>query len=153
MSRFRSRQPQAHALVVMRSSIRERGSVTTELVLLTPIFILMLLLVVLGGRVAHAQTTVRHAAGRAARAASLRQSSHGAASDARSVAAAELARGGLSCATSRVDVDTSALRPGGYVRVVVRCTADLSDLGLLGVPSHRTFSSTAVEPVDVRRGG
>jgi Flp pilus assembly protein TadG len=131
----------------------DHGSVTAELVLLTPVFVLLLLLVAFAGRVGRAQTSVRHAADQAARAASLRQTPGQAAADARAVAVAELNDSSVSCVSPQVVVDTSELRPGGVVRVTVRCTADLHDLGLLGVPGHRSFSASSIEVVDRRRAG
>lgn len=151
---FRSRSRRAHPLGVQSTTSRDdRGTVTTELVLLVPVFILLLLLVAFAGRVARAQTSVRLAADQAARAASLRQAPAAARADARAVALATLDDSPVSCTAPSVVVDTSALRPAGQVRVTVWCTADLSDLGLLGVPGRRTFSASSVEVVDARRGG
>lgn len=127
---------------------RARGSVATELVLLVPLFVVLLLLVGFAGRVAHAQSSVRELASRAARAASLRQSPSSAAADARAVAS-----GTAGCVERVVEVDVSGLRPGGTVAVTVRCRASFHDLGLLGVPGSRWFSARSVQPVDARRGG
>lgn len=130
----------------------DRGTVATELVLVVPVLVVLLLTVVYAGRVTRAQTLVREAASRAARAASLRQTEAAAAGDARAVALANLGGSRVSCSTVSVTVDAD-LRPGGSVAVTVRCTADLDGLGLLGVPGSRTLTATATQVVDTWRGG
>lgn len=124
-----------------------------ELVLITPLVVVLLLFVAFGGRVVRAEAAVRHAADRAARAASLRQAPAAATAAARSVALDELAASPLSCMSPTVTVDTGSLGPGGQVRVTVTCTARLGDLGLLGVPGSKRFSATSAEVIDARRGG
>jgi len=131
----------------------DRGSVATELVLIAPLVIVLLLAVAYAGRVTRAQTLVRHTAAQAARAASLRQQPGAAAADARAVAVAGLTSSHVSCASVDVAVDTSRLRPGGQIVVEVRCRASLHDLGLLGVPGSHTLTARSVQPVDQRRGG
>ncbi|HEX9258761.1 MAG TPA: TadE family protein [Acidimicrobiales bacterium] len=131
----------------------ERGSVATELVLVAPLVIVLLLAVGYAGRVTRAQTQVRHTAAQAARAASLRQLPANAIADAQAVAASALSSSKVSCASLDVNVDTSQLRPGGRVVVEVRCRASLGDLALLGVPGSRTLTARSVEVIDSRRGG
>jgi Flp pilus assembly protein TadG len=130
----------------------DRGSAATELVLLVPVLVVLLLTVAYAGRVTRAQTHVRHAADQAARAASLRQHPPAAAADARAVAVANLQAARVSCASFDVAVDTSQLRPGGQVTVVVRCTTSRQGLGLLGLGA-RTVTARSVEVVDARRAG
>lgn len=134
-----------------RPAPAERGSVATELVLLVPVLVVLLVLVGFAGRVARAESTVRTAASQAARAASLRQTPGAAAADARAVAS--VGTRSLGCVEQVVEVDTGSLRPGGHVSVTVRCRADFGDLGLLGVPGSRWFSARSVQVVDARRGG
>jgi Flp pilus assembly protein TadG len=129
----------------------ERGSAALEAVLIAPIFVLLFMFAVFGGRIAGAKNHVLGAAQDAARAASLRQDVGTAPADAARTADASLHKAGLSCASQDVNVDTGELRPGGLVVVRVTCTARLSDLTLLGVPGSRTFSATATEPVDTYR--
>jgi Flp pilus assembly protein TadG len=138
--------------VSARRTARDRGSVATELVLLVPLFVVLLLAVAHGGRVLHARTQVRSAAEAAARAASLARSPAQAQAAAESAARANQA-GGLGCTTMEVHADVSGFRPGGQVAVTVHCRASLSDLGLLGVPGSRSVSARSVEVVDRWRAG
>ena len=131
----------------------ERGSVAVEVAVLAPALVALLLLVVFAGRVSEAEAEVRRAASQGARAASLRQSIGGAVAAAEEAVRSNLADSGFVCAELVVDVDTAELQPGGTVAVGVRCTADMSDVTLLGVPGSRTFAADAVEVVDRYRGG
>jgi Flp pilus assembly protein TadG len=121
--------------------------VATELVLLTPVFIVLLLFVALAGRIVTARGDVVGASRDAARAASVARSPAAAERDAREAASAL-----LSCETLQVDVDTSSFRPGGRVAVSIDCGIRLEDLSLLRIPGTRTVSSTSVEVVDRYRG-
>ena len=131
----------------------EHGSITTEVVLLTPVLMLLLAFVVMTGRVGEASGAVTDAAHQAARAASLRGAPVEAAADAESTAAANLASAGIACADFAVEVDTSRFARGGEVAVTVTCTTALDDLAFAGLPGSRTLSARAVEVIDVYRGG
>ena len=133
------------ALTVARA---ERGSTALELTLLAPVLLAVLMLVVGLGRMAHARQQVESIAADAARAASLARDPAASRDEART--AAELSRddADLSCVTLDVHVDTGDYRPGGTIRVVVTCTADLSDVAVSGLPGHRTFTATAVAPLE-----
>jgi Flp pilus assembly protein TadG len=129
----------------------DSGSAAVELTILTPLFVLFLLLVVTAGRVVQARNDVYGAAGDAARAASARQTPVGAETAARSAAEATLRERGMSCRDFGIALDASALRPGGSVRVAVTCRVALSDMTLLAVPGTRTVRAEATEVVDVHR--
>jgi Flp pilus assembly protein TadG len=131
---------------------RDLGSVAVELTLLVPLFVVLLLAIVHGGRILHARTQVRAAAHSAARAASLART-RSAASSAAQTAALQNRTSGTSCRSMRVDVDLADFHPGGAVAVTVHCRTNLSDLGLLGVPGSRTISARSVEVVDRWRAG
>ncbi len=131
----------------------QRGSITTEVVLLTPVLMLLLAFVVMTGRLGVASGAVTDAAQQAARAASLRADPAAAATDAEATAAANLASAGISCAEFAVEVDTSRFARGGDVAVLVTCTTDLDDLAFAGLPGSTTLSARAVEVIDVYRGG
>lgn len=128
------------------------GSVTTEVVIVTPIAILLLCLVALVGRTATAREQVDEAARDAARSASLERDPSAAWWAAQDSATTSLAAGGFRCASTSVDVDTGAFQPGGQVAVTVRCDIPLSDLGLLGLSGTRTVESRSVSVVDQYRG-
>ena len=129
-----------------------RGAASLELVLLTPVFLLLLELAVFGGRVTDSQSKVDDAAHAAARAASLERTSTGASAAAQRAAAGVLGQRGASCETFRVSVDTSAFRAGGTVTATVECVASLSDLSWLPLPGTRTVSGSSVSAIDTYRG-
>jgi Flp pilus assembly protein TadG len=129
----------------------QAGSAAVELVLVTPVFVVLLLFVVGLGRMAHARQDVTTAAGVAARAASIEVNPAVAASDARRAANETLANKGLDCRALRVAVDVSDYRPGGIVKATVWCTADLSDAVLSGLPGSRTFTATGRVPIETWR--
>jgi Flp pilus assembly protein TadG len=137
----------------MRWSWRaDDGSVTVQTVFAIPVLISVLLFVVLCGRLVETRLRVDSAAQDAARAASLARSSHEAQNAARSAVAGDLGRGGLNCSTYTVSVDITDFRPGGAVRVSVRCAALMSGLTGLGLPGVVGVASHAASPIDQYRG-
>jgi Flp pilus assembly protein TadG len=134
-----------------RADSRDRGSAAAELVLITPVLILMLLLAVAAGRLVQARLEVDSAARQAARAASLARDPATAAADAVSTAQAALAGQDITCRPLNVSPDTSNFVPGGQVSVQVSCTVHLSDLSLLHLPGTRTLTSTFASPIDIYR--
>ncbi len=136
----------------------ERGSVTAEAVLMTPVLVMLLvLLAVVVHRGVAARLRLDDAAHQAARAATLHRTSAAAATAARDTAGAALAQAGVVCR----DVTTTlsgTLAPASAVSVQVRCTVDFGQAVLLGVPGGKTLVSSASEVVDTyrsqaRRGG
>ena len=134
-----------------RAVDRDRGSMTTEFVVLAPIVIVIVLLVVGLGRYAHGKQLVEQAAAAAARAASLTTSSAQAQTRAARAAAGSLSDAGLSCTGITADVDTGSFRPGGVVTVTITCTADLSGLALSGLPGTATVTATGRAPLEAHR--
>lgn len=131
----------------------ERGSVpVVELALLTPLFVVFLLLAAGLGRLGQARAEVDGAATRAAREASLARSAGDAEADARAAAVEELGGSALACRSTEVAVDTAEFRPGGWVRVELRCVVALGDLALVGIPGERRIGASAVAVVDRLRG-
>ena len=147
MSGCRSGGGRAHIGVRwMSTAHQDRGSAAVELVVLVPTLMLLVLLVVFAGRLAQANTTVRHAADQAARAAS--QVSDGAMADrAADVALAEIEAQGLACLTPVVTVD----RGLSTVGVTVSCAVNRQSLAPLA-PGVQIVVASSVEVVDVRRG-
>ena len=129
----------------------ESGSVTAELVLLTPLLILLLLFVVALGRLASARLEVDGAAAQAARAASIAQSPASATAMAQQTATAALSSDHVTCAQLSVDTDTSQFNPGGSVAVTVTCTVNLGDLTGLRLPASESISSQATSVIDTYR--
>lgn len=129
----------------------DRGSSTAELVIVTPIVIVMLLLAVAFGRYAYGKQLIEQAASAAARAASLSSTAVQADNRAKQAAAASLSDAGVSCTSMTVAVDVSEFRAGGTVGVTLNCTADLSGLALSGVPGSVTMSATGRAPLETYR--
>lgn len=138
----------------MRSWWRQdRGSVSSEVVLITPILVLLLVFVaVVVHRGVTARLRLNDVAHQAARAASIERPPARAAAQASAVATAALASAGPSCRSTAVETNTAKFRPGGAVSVIVSCEVDLGDALLLAVPSRKWLSAKATEPVDVYRG-
>lgn len=135
-----------------RTQDRERGSVTLELAILGPALILVLGLLVLGGRVEVAASAVEHATAAAARVASLERSVAAAQIAAESAVERETTARDIRCVTTMVEVDTSGLTAplGTSANVTVRtsCTVTMADLGIPGLPGSRTISAEATSAVD-----
>ena len=129
----------------------ETGSVVAELVLLTPLLILVLLFVVALGRLAGARIDVDGAAAQAARAASIARDPATATAMAQQTATAALGSDNVTCAQLSVSTDTAQFQPGGLVAVTVTCTVSLSDLTGLRLPASESISSRFVEVVDTYR--
>jgi Flp pilus assembly protein TadG len=122
-----------------------------ELAILAPLVIVMLLTVVAFGRITQGRASVDQAAAAAARAASLAPSSGQADADGTQAARDTLTGAGLSCASSSVDVDTTAFRPGGQVTASVVCTVDLTRLVLAGLPGSLTLHASVTSPIETQR--
>lgn len=130
----------------------DRGSTSVELVLVAPVFLAALFLMVGLGRIVEAESRVQGAARDAARAASIARTADAALDAAHRAAAANLAEQGVSCVSFEVAADTASFRPGGQVRVTVACTANLSGLGLSGLPGSRTLRADSSSPLEQYRG-
>jgi Flp pilus assembly protein TadG len=133
----------------------ETGAVAVEAALLAPALLLILALLMFGGRNAIATGAVEQAAVDAARAASLARTGSHADTAARDAASRSLADQDLDCATVTVQVDTSGFRtqPGqlATVSTAVTCILRLSDLALPGIPGSKRISATAVSAIDKYR--
>jgi Flp pilus assembly protein TadG len=129
----------------------DAGSVSTELVIITPVAIALLCLIAFVGRTATAREQVDEAARDAARSASLQRDIPSARDAAATAAATALRDGGFTCRSTTTGIDTTAFKPGGQVTVTVRCDIALNDLGLLGLPGTRTVEADAVSVIDQYR--
>jgi hypothetical protein len=129
----------------------ERGSASVELVLMTPVFILLLFFVVAAGRLAVTRNQVDGAARDAAREASTWRSPAAATSHGVAQGLSDLQSGQSSCRNPEVTIDTSQLRPGGEIVADVRCTVALSDISGLHMGPSRTMEARAVAVVDTFR--
>ena len=137
--------------LAVRRPVGDRGSSIIELVIVTPIVIVLLFTMVALGRYSQNKILIEQASAAAARAASLTSSPGQASRAAQTAAADTLSGAGLACAQMNAWVDTSAFRPGGQVSVTVTCTADLSALTLAGVPGSASLSSSSTAPLEAFR--
>jgi len=133
----------------------ERGSAAVEAVIGVPAFLLLLGLLVLGGRVAIAHQAVQTAAADAARAASIARTESAARTDATSAAGQSLANQQQDCAATTVTLDTSGFATtvgtAAQVAATVSCDLDLGSLGIPGLTGTRTVTATMSSPLDSYR--
>ena len=139
----------------MSADVGERGSVSVELALLAPAFLLLVACAVLAGRTQIAEGAVQEAARAAAREASLARDAATAGALAGGQAERTLAAQALRCQNTSVDVDTSgfAAPPGqrGDVTVTVICVVGMADLLAPGLPGTVTVEAAFTSPVDAYR--
>lgn len=128
---------------------RDQGSVTVEVVLLTPLLVLFALFAIFGGRVAESMTDVQHAADQGARAASLVSAARMDA-EANHAVRNDLAERGVSCPDPVVTLSRSM--EGRVVTVSVTCRAQNDGLEILSVATP-TLTASSTEVVDRYRGG
>ncbi len=133
----------------------QAGSAAVEMAIIAPGLLLIIALLVFGGRNALATGAVEQAAVDAARAASLARSGAEAQSAAQAAAARSLADQDLDCTAVNVNVNTGGFGtpPGQDARVstTVTCTLRLSDLGLPGLPASKTITATGASVIDTYR--
>jgi hypothetical protein len=131
----------------------DRGAVTTELVLLTPLLLAFLCLVILTGRLVDARSDVVGAANDAARVASLQQTAAAAQTQGQLAATDSVSGERLNCVGGpQVEMDFDpAFERGATVHVIVNCDVNTSDLASVGVPGIITIREEAWEPIDAHR--
>lgn len=128
----------------------DRGSAAVEMVILTPVLVIILLFIVYLGRASGAVEQVRHAADAGARAASIvSRSSMG--NVARLVALADLHSNGVNCTSTEVTVSVANDPRVSSVSVTVRCAVNAQATTPLGATA-RTVSATSTEVIDRYRG-
>lgn len=129
----------------------ERGGVTSEVLVLTPALVLLMLFVVFAGRLGQADQDLTQAAAEAARAASLDRGGD-AVAVARRTVANNLAASGVECRALDVAVDGAPPRAGATIAVTARCDVDMTAVAGLGLPRGSVVRASAVEVVDTYRG-
>lgn len=119
----------------------DRGSISIEFVIVTPIFFLVLALIYAFGRVAQVNGVLDTGTRDAARVATQADSYQAAKTAAENVVREEVGTGSKNCQdTLQVDVSDN-FRPGQPITVTAKCTYSLSDLGVPGAPASLTVSS------------
>ena len=127
----------------------DRGSVSTEVVLLAPLVVVLALFVVHLGWMANTRLQLISVADQAARAASLvhpRRMTH----VGTDVARDQIESGESRCAQVDVDVELERSVEPGVVTVRLSCTVDPDGLSLL-LPVARTIRVTSSEIIDIWR--
>jgi Flp pilus assembly protein TadG len=134
-----------------RHRLDQHGSLTVELVVLTPVLFVLAVMALIFGRVSESHQRVVEAATAGAQAAAVLPTPGSAGIGASVDAAVEVAGGDRSCARPHVTTDVSHYRPGGFVIVTVQCQVELSDLSLPGIPGSTTMQASAAAPIDPYR--
>ena len=133
----------------------QRGAAAVELTLLVPALLLMLGLLVAGGRLWFARTTVNEAAQTAARAASLARSTYAATTAGREAGAQSMETAGLRCRSTSVLINTAAFgTPAGTPSTVtstITCNVDFSDVMLPGWPGSVELTGRGSAALDTYR--
>ena len=137
----------------------DRGSVTTEMVIITPFILLLLQFLVFSGRYVDARSDVVSASRDAARAASIQRSEGNARTVASRTVNATLDGEGIRCRPA-ADPNVwfsgphgNVFAPGNFIHVEVTCGVRISDLAWLDIPGTRSSTVESVEIIDVFRGG
>ena len=133
-----------------------RGSVSVELAILAPVFLLLIATAIGFGRIAVAANAIDLAAHDAARAASISRTGPAAAGNAQTAAAGVLDQQGLDCLGGpQVAPDVSGFARDDlslvFVSVTITCEVSLTDLALPGLPGSRVLTTTFVSPIDIFR--
>lgn len=124
-----------------------------ELVVLTPLVLLVLGVIVLVARLGLAGSAVSEAAGDAADAAAVAPNAAAAQSSATQAAESDLDTAGLHCSPANVGVTLGGFAPGGVVSATVACTVSLASAGIPGLPGTKTLTGQASSPIDVNVDG
>ncbi|GAA4237226.1 hypothetical protein GCM10022254_48820 [Actinomadura meridiana] len=129
-------------------TLTDRGSMSLEMVLVTPIFVAFLLFLSAAGRMVDAQSQVDGAARDAVRAASIARNAASAQNLAAETAAAGLRDTEWCAGGPTVRTDVSDWRPGGRVGVTITCDVDFGDLSFIGLPGSKRLQGDAIAPID-----
>jgi Flp pilus assembly protein TadG len=129
----------------------DRGSLTVELVVLTPVVVIVILATLVFGRISEARQQVVEASRAGAEAAAVLPTV-GTAQWVGSInSVIDLIGRTHTCANAAISVDTSHFEPGGYVTARVTCVVLLSDIGFPGLPGSTTVTASATAPIDPYR--
>ena len=138
-----------------RTAFDHRGSATVEITMLIPALLIILGLLIIGGRIWFARTTVNEAANSAARAASLARSAAEAGTAGRTAAEQSLSTKGLRCASTAVEVNTAGFGvPVGTPATVttsISCRVAYADLFLPRIPGGVDLTATGASALDTYR--
>jgi Flp pilus assembly protein TadG len=130
--------------------VRARGSASAELVVCTPVLLLVALVALSIGRLVLDQSQVADVARSAAEAAAVWSDPSSARLAAEETAAYELLGDDLQCNPAHITVDTAQLVPGGEVTVTVSCVVSLA-AAIPGLPGNVTLEAAVQAPVEQYR--
>jgi len=131
--------------------VRDDGSLTVELVVLTPVLFMLALTAVIFGRVSESHQQVVNAATAGAETAAILPDPASAQSDAAIDAAVDVGGQANRCIHLQVSTDVSHFDASGYVTVTVQCVVGLADVSVPGVPGSMTVRASARAPIDPYR--
>jgi Flp pilus assembly protein TadG len=130
---------------------QEDGQAIAELVIVTPVLLLVIVLMISLGRIDSAQGDIESAARAGVQAAVVQDNPSDAQAQAVAAVASTLGTAGLTCPSPQVSTNTSNFTPGGSVSVTVTCVTSLADVSVPGVPGTKTLSATSYAPIDPYR--
>jgi Flp pilus assembly protein TadG len=129
--------------------------VSTEFALLVPALVVVLGLLVAGGRLWFARAAVTEAAHTTARAASLARTSAAATAEGEAAGRASLDTAGLRCTSVSVRVDSAAFAVAvgtpATVRSTVRCSVPFADVLLPGMAGSIALTGEGASALDTYR--
>ncbi|MEY9861287.1 hypothetical protein ABH935_006927 [Catenulispora sp. GAS73] len=130
----------------MSRRARDAGVSSVEVVLMAPLIVMLILLIVALGVMVNVRSEVEGAARDAARAGSLQGTGQDAMTQAQAAADADLGDRCQGPATVTSAYVPPVANGGGYYKVTVACTVDMSGFGVFG--AHQTFTKTFAAPID-----
>ena len=122
-----------------------------ELVVLTPVLLVVLLTSLVFGRIVEARQQVVEAARAGAEAAAVLPTVGTAQWVGTINSEIDLIGRTHTCANATIAIDTSHFTPGGFVTAHVSCLVTLSDIGFPGLPGSTTVTASATAPLDPYR--
>jgi hypothetical protein len=128
----------------------QRGSLTVELVALTPVLVLFMLVALTFGRFELAREQVVGGAQAAVDAAVVADSASQA-QQAAVAAAMPVLQSSHSCVDPQITVESGSFAPGVLVHVSVSCRVDFADLLLPGFPGSTTVRAVQTAVIDPYR--
>ncbi|MFZ2056850.1 MAG: TadE/TadG family type IV pilus assembly protein [Acidimicrobiales bacterium] len=129
----------------------EVGSAAAEIVILTPLLVVLALVLVIGGRLCCALQEVQDAARTSVESAVIASTASSARAQAAAAANYEISHDGLRCTPYTMTLDVADFAPGGFVSVELRCGVGLVTLGIPGLPGSVTLSGQASAGIELYR--
>ncbi len=132
-------------------TVGQGGGLTVEMVVLTPLLVLVIMMMVAFGRLERAAGEVTDAT-RAAAEAGVVWTTPAQATDAAQQTAAEALDGdGVTCSPFATSLDTSHWGPGGSVTATVTCTVSFSAVVFPGIPGSLMLTRHVSAPIETYR--